>query len=146
MAVTETTHRLVHHEVAHAVLAHMLGLKVVSISRTAPLDSGETCSVFREDDRRSLKERAFAWAVISIGAVWYEGGLVNGKALFCADSDVIKANMLAEAGGFTVHDASEFARDLCESEQFRTLHRRVSDALLHKVHLDERELARLLKT
>jgi hypothetical protein len=143
--ITETTHRVVDHEATHAVLGHMLGLKVVSITRTAPLDSGETCSVFRDDDPRTNRERAFAWCVISIGAVWYESGLVGGKATFCSDSDVQKAQLLADGAGFDLLDASAYARDLCASEQFRKLHSPLTDVMMHKIHLDERELAKLLR-
>jgi len=142
--ITEATCRIISHEVAHAILAHMLGLRVVYTTRD-PRDAGQTCAVFRDDDTRSLKEVAFARAVLTIGAVWYECGLVDGEALFCADSDVQKASMLADAAGFDLLEAAAYARDLFASEQFRTLHSRLFDAMMHKVHLDERELARLLR-
>jgi hypothetical protein len=106
---------------------------------------GKRAPLFRDDDPRTHKERAFAWAVISIGAVWYESGLVGGKATFCSDSDVQKAQALACAAGFDLLDASAYARDLCASEQFRTLHARVTDALMRSTYLDERELSKLLR-
>jgi hypothetical protein len=115
------------------------------VTRNAPIDSGQTCAVFRDDDKRSPREIAFARAVFLIGAVGFEPGIVGGKALFCADGDVQKAQMLADAGKFSVLDASEHARDLCASETFRKLHARVTDAMLRKTHLDERELAKLLR-
>ncbi len=143
--ITETTMRVVDHEVAHVVLAHLLGLKVLYVTRNAPIDSGQTCAVVRDDDKRSPQEIAFARATFLIGAVGFEPGIVEGKAFFCADSDVQKAQMLADAAGFSLLDASEYARDLCASETFRKLHARVTDALLHKIHLDERELSKLLR-
>lgn len=144
MAITEATMRIVDHEAAHAVLGHMLGFRLVYVSRD-PRDAGATMAVVRDDDRRSAKEIAFARAMFLIGAVGFEPGIVAGKTLFCSDGDVMKTQALADAAGFSLLEAAEYARDLAAPEQFRKLHSRLTDTLMYKTHLDERELAKLLR-
>jgi hypothetical protein len=142
--ITEATWRIASHELGHAILAHMQGLTVLYVSRD-PRNAGQTYAYVPEGDRRSLKEIAFARCVLTIGAVRFEPGIVNGKALFCADRDVQKAASLAEAGKFTVAAASAYARDLCDSDEFRRLHAKGVDALMHQPYLDARAFAKIIR-
>ncbi len=143
--ITEQTHRLVSHEAAHAVLAHMQGLTVGYVTRDRS-NSGQTLTIFADDDPRTVKEKAFVRAVICIGAVRYESGVVHGgERLFCANHDVEMADGYAKQAGSTVEAASARARDLCDSEAFRAMHAKVVDALLHETHLDARAFARIFR-
>jgi hypothetical protein len=144
MGVTTATHLICAHEIAHAVLAHQMGLDVVWVRRDRH-DSGQTCAVFRDDDPRDLKQMAFAQAVYRIGAVDAEPGFVDGEQLFCSDADVRTVFDLAEKAGFTVEAASARARELRASDVYREAHAFGVDLLLHKVHLDRRDLKKFLK-
>ncbi len=143
--ITEQTHRLVSHEAAHAILGHMQGLTVGYVSRDRS-NSGHTLTIFSDDDPRTVREKAFVRAIICIGAVRYESGIIDGgQRLFCADHDVEMADAYAEQAGSTVEAASARARDLTDSEVFRVLHAKVVDALLHQPYLDARAFAKLVR-
>lgn len=144
--MTEGAVRVASHEAAHAVLAHLLGLRVGFVSRqrgsSIHSKAGATMTIFREDDPRPVRQKAFDRAVIALGAVLVESGH---PGLFSCDEDVTRASEYALEADTSLGQVTERAKELIGSDLFRTGHAAIENALMSKTHLDEATVAELLR-